>query len=160
MGSGSGSPPSSAIENTRKYDWCGGLSRAEPNTTRFPSGVQPLTRSNPGWNVRRVGSPPAVGMTYTSVLPPTVAVNAILDPSGEKYGSVSTVGVAVSRRAWPPARATDHRSPAYSNATSSRLTVGWRRRRVPCADAAPAAPNQAAVVSRTDRAFINRIEFG
>src|SRR6185503_11618707 len=99
-------------------------------------------------------------MTYTSVLPPTVAVNAILEPSGEKYGSVSTVGVAVSRRACPPVRATAHRSPAYSNATSSRLTVGWRRRRVPCADAAPAAPNQATVASRTDRAFMNRIEFG
>src|SRR5688572_20382136 len=85
-------------------------------------------------------------MTYTSVLPPTVAVNAILEPSGEKYGSVSTVGVAVRRRAWPPARLTAQRSPAYWNAMSSRLTVGWRRRRVPWAWASavsttPRTPN-------------------
>ena len=41
------------------------------------------------------------------MLPPTVAVYAIFDPSGEKYGSVSTLGVDVSRRAWPPVRGDD-----------------------------------------------------
>jgi len=45
-----------------------------------------------------------------------VAVNAIFDPSGENCGSLSTVGVAVSRRAAPPERGTIQRSPAYSNA--------------------------------------------
>ena len=33
------------------------------------------------------------------MFPPTVAVKAILEPSGEKYGSVSTPGVEVRRRA-------------------------------------------------------------
>src|SRR5579859_1539153 len=87
----------------------------------------------PGWYVRRLGSPPPTGITYTSVLPPIVALYAIWDPSGEKYGSVSSDGVEVNRRASPPARGTTHRSPPYSNATMSWLTVGWRSRRVPWA---------------------------
>jgi len=53
-----------------------------------------------------------------------VAVKAIWVPSGEKYGSVSTPGVEVRRRACPPLRETIHKSPAYSKATESRLTVG------------------------------------
>ena len=44
------------------------------------------------------------------------------------------VGVEVSRRAAPPLRGATQRSPAYSNAMESRLSVGWRRRRVPCPD--------------------------
>src|SRR5262249_33888425 len=86
-------------------------------------------------------------MTYTSMLPPTVAVNATLEPSGEKYGSVSTVGVAVRRRAWPPVRATAHRSPAYSKATRSLLTVGWRSSRVPCVWTALPTPNVSRAMS-------------
>src|SRR6185503_4763631 len=70
-----------------------------------------------------------------SVLPPIVAVKAICEPSGEKYGSISTEGVEVSRRAVPPLRDTSHKSPAYSNATESRLTAGCRNNRVPCAAA-------------------------
>src|SRR5689334_14834872 len=66
------------------------------------------------------------------------------DPSGEKDGSVSTPGVAVSRRAEPPLRPTTHRSPAYSKATRSLLTAGWRSRRVPWAWSAVAQPNAAA----------------
>jgi hypothetical protein len=73
----------------------------------------------------------AAGTTYTSVLPPTVLVKAMSDPSGEKYGSLSTPGVAVRRRADPPVRPTTQRSPAYSKATRSLLTAGCRRRRVP-----------------------------
>ena len=75
------------------------------------------------------------------MLPPTVAVNAILEPSGEKYGSVSTVGVAVRRRACPPLRETVQRSPPYANATRSLLTVGCRSIRVPCPDATVLTPN-------------------
>ena len=60
----------------------------------------------------------------------TVAVNAICDPSGENRGSVSTKGVAVNRRAWPPLRGTAQRSLAYAKATRSRLTVGRRSSRV------------------------------
>src|SRR5207237_3685756 len=66
------------------------------------------------------------------------------DPSGENDGSVSTPGVAVRRRAEPPFRPTTHRSPAYSKATRSLLTAGWRRRRVLCAETALAAPMSAA----------------
>src|SRR6185295_9532182 len=87
--------------------------------------------------VSRRGSPPADDMTYTSVLPATVAVNAICEPSGEKYGSISSEGVEVKRLAAPPLRDTIHKSPAYSKATESRLTVGCRSSRVPCAVAMP-----------------------
>src|SRR5215467_3804313 len=62
-----------------------------------------------------------------------VAVKAICEPSGEKYGSISSDGVDVKRRAVPPLRDTTHKSPAYSKAIESRLTVGWRSNRVPCA---------------------------
>jgi hypothetical protein len=67
------------------------------------------------------------------VFPATVAVKAICEPSGEKYGSISTVGVDVKRRATPPLRGTIHKSPAYSKAMESRLTVGCRSSRVPWA---------------------------
>src|SRR5205085_7120226 len=70
------------------------------------------------------------------------------DPSGEKCGSVSTPGVAVRRRAEPPLRPTTHRSPAYSKATRSLLTAGWRRRRVPWALRVAAQPNAAAMIAR------------
>src|SRR4030095_12437614 len=84
------------------------------------------------------------GTTYTSVFPATVAVKAILEPSGENCGSVSTPGVAVRRRAWPPLRETTHISLAYSNATRSRLTAGCRRSLVPWA-AAAAEHNRTAI---------------
>src|SRR5262249_7921749 len=106
------------------YDSCGALSRTEARIMCLPSGIQPRTRSRPGCHVRRFGSPPPDDITYTSVLPATVEVKAICEPSGEKYGSISTPGVEGRRRAWPPARGTVQRSPAYSNATRSRLTVG------------------------------------
>src|SRR5205823_4258764 len=62
------------------------------------------------------------------------------DPSGEKRGSVSTPGVAVSRRAEPPFRPTTQRSPAYSKATRSLLTAGWRSSRVPWPSTAAERP--------------------
>src|SRR5919198_3622415 len=68
------------------------------------------------------------------------------DPSGEKRGSVSTPGVAVSRRAEPPFRPTTHRSPAYSKAMSSLLTAGWRRSLVPCALRVVAQATAASIV--------------
>jgi hypothetical protein len=67
------------------------------------------------------------------VLPEIVAEYAMYAPSGEKYGSVSSDGVLVSRRALPPARGTTQRSPPYSKATLSWLTVGLRKSLVPCA---------------------------
>src|SRR5512142_3011432 len=72
------------------------------------------------------------------------------DPSGEKRGSVSTSGVAVRRRACPPARPTTQRSPPYSNATASRLTAGWRSSLVPwaCALAAHTSPRARAIDRR------------
>src|SRR5690348_1064331 len=83
-----------------------------------------------------------------SVFPPAVPVYAMSEPSGEKEGSVSTPGVAVSRRAEPPVRPTTHRSPAYSKAMRSLDTVGWRRRRVPWALSVVAQPNAAATMAR------------
>src|SRR5215472_537645 len=98
IGIGSGRPPSSPMVHKRKKD-CGAAVRTEAKMTRWPSGVQPRARSIPGCHVRRFASPPAAGTTYTSVLPATVAVYAIIDPSGEKQGSDSTPGVEVMRRA-------------------------------------------------------------
>src|SRR5205807_9803939 len=99
-------------------------------------------------------SPPAVGTTETSVFPAMVAVKAIFDPSGEKYGSISAPWVEVSRRAGPPLRGTTHKSPAYSKATESRLTVGWRKSRVPCADAATEITRLSSSVKSSSRMFI------
>ena len=58
--------------------------------TRLPSGVQPRTRSIPGWYVSRFGSPPAVGHDVDVGVAGDRAVNAICEPSGEKCGSVSS----------------------------------------------------------------------
>src|SRR5947209_5377661 len=58
-----------------------------------------------------------------SVLPATVAVNAICEPSGEKYGSISTPCVEVNRRACPPLRPTTQRSPADSKARTLILEL-------------------------------------
>src|SRR6185437_11338237 len=138
MGRASGIPPSTAIVQRRRYELAPGVGtapRVDANRICLPSGVHPRTKSAPGWNVRRLGFPPDTGSTYTSAFPATVAVYAIIDPSGENRGSVSADGVLVSRRAFPPARGTTHRSPPYSNAIISRLTVGRRRNRVPCAGA-------------------------
>ena len=75
-------------------------------------------------------------------------------PSGENRGSISALGVDVSRRACPPLRGTVHRSPPYSNATSSRLTAGRRSSRVPCASAA----SHSARLARRARAIdVNRM---
>src|SRR5439155_5939488 len=80
-------------------------------------------------------------------------------PSGEKYGSVSASGVAVSRRAAPPARGTTQRSPAYSKATRSLLTVGRRRRRVPSAatDVDAIAQNR---IANAAQLGMRNLEFG
>src|SRR5438132_1007248 len=83
-----------------------------------------------------------------------VAVKAICDPSGEKYGSISAPWVDVSRRAGPPLRETTHKSPAYSKATESRLTVGWRKSRVPCADATTEMTRVSSGVKSSFRMFI------
>jgi hypothetical protein len=88
------------------------------------------------------------------VFPPTVAVNASRDPSGENQGSISAYGVDVSRRAWPPLRGTVHRSPPYSNAISSRLTAGRRSRRVPSASAASPSDSIARTASTMERSRI------
>src|SRR5690242_2077442 len=79
------------------------------------------------------------------------------DPSGEKRGSVSTPGVAVSRRAEPPLRPTTQRSPAYSNAMRSLLTAGCRRRRVPWALPVPATPARANVIAEKNTERIERV---
>ena len=60
--------------------------RVEEYTIDFPSGVHPCTSSGAGCHVNRLGSPPAAGTTYTSVLPAYSALNAISFPSGEKCG--------------------------------------------------------------------------
>ena len=44
--------------------------------------------SSAGWNVRRCGTPPVLGTTYTSRLPSYSPVNAMEFPSGEKCGAV------------------------------------------------------------------------
>ena len=56
--------------------------------------------------------------------------------AGKSYLNIPSIiaaaeitGVAVKRRACPPLRATIHKSPAYSKAIESRLTVGCRSRR-------------------------------
>src|SRR5690349_10759866 len=64
------------------------------------------------------------------------------DPSGENFGSPSTLTVLVSRRATPPLFGTTQMSLAYAKATWSRLTVGLRRSRVPCAPAAAITQNR------------------
>src|SRR5947199_3896965 len=70
-------------------------------------------------------------MTNTSVFEPLVRLKAMREPSGENTGSRSTSGVDVRRRAGPPVRGTAHKSPAYANATRSRLTAGCRSSLVP-----------------------------
>src|SRR5262249_38096160 len=94
-------------------------------STRLPSGVHPLTRSAPGWYVSRLGTPPAAGTTYTSVLPSYSPVKAIIVPSGEKIGLVSTPIPVVRRLASPPARSAIHRSRAELKTTLEPLTVGF-----------------------------------
>ncbi len=62
MGSGraSGNTPSTAIVNSR-LNRPFSLMRVEVNRTRLPSGVHPVTKSAPGWYVRRRGTPPVTG---------------------------------------------------------------------------------------------------
>src|SRR5690606_6330081 len=108
----------------------GAFVRDDENTTRLPSGVQPCTLSAPGCHVSRRGSPPDAGTTYTSVLPPYCALNAIQLPSGENDARVSCPSKLVSRVALPPLRGTTQMSFAYSNAMCVALIVGRRSRRV------------------------------
>src|SRR5262245_12335038 len=61
-----------------------------------------------------------------SVLPSYSPEKAILEPSGEKCGLLSTPGELVRRMARPPSRGTDQMSPAKANATDSLLRVGSR----------------------------------
>src|SRR5690606_21541663 len=132
-----------------------------------PSGVQPCTMSAPGCHVSRFGSPPSIGSTYTSVLPPYWALNATVLPSGENAGFVSCPWKLVRRRAAPPSRPTIQMSLPYSNAMCVALSDGLRTRRVgsgsapdrplPFADASVCAAEEDAntvrVASRTSPAL-------
>ena len=60
----------------------------------------------------RLGTPPTEGVVNTSVLPSYSPVKAIAEPSGEKWGSLSTPTPVVSRVARPPLRDTVQMSPA------------------------------------------------
>ena len=61
IGMGSSGPPS--VETLKKRSVGDGAPvwRVLENTTRLPSGVQPVTPSGPGCQVRRTGSPPSIG---------------------------------------------------------------------------------------------------
>ena len=86
--------------------------RWDANRTAEPEVVKPCTRSAPGCQVSRFGSPPAAGMTNTSTLPSYSALNATRAPSGEKRGLLSVPSWDVSRRAPLPSRPAIQRSPA------------------------------------------------
>ena len=86
--------------------------RWEAKSTAEPVGVNAWTRSAPGCQVRRFGSPPAAGMTNTSTLPSYSPLKATSEPSGENRGLVSLPGWEVRRREDPPSRLVIQRSPA------------------------------------------------
>src|SRR5689334_13426898 len=90
--------------------------RREENRIFLPSGVHPCTSSGAGCHVRRFGSPPALGTTYTSTLPPYIALNATMDPSGESLGFEVCPWKLVRRRAAPPSRPTIQILLAYAKA--------------------------------------------
>src|SRR5689334_6958890 len=99
--------------------------------------------SAPGCQVRRFGSPPSAGTTYTSTFPPYCALNAISLPSGENFGFSVVPRKLVMRRALPPLLSTTQTLFAYANAIWVLLTVGVRSMRV-CADSVDAATLAAA----------------
>ena len=90
----------------------------------LPSGVQAITmlfgpmrsetssRPSVGVKVIRLGTPPAAGMRYTSVLPSYWPVKAMDLPSGENRANISKPSWLVSLRATPPSASTLYRSPA------------------------------------------------
>ena len=105
-GSASSGPPAAGTVQKRGVAFGAAVARVEAKSTLLPSGVQPCTWSGPGCHVRRVGSPPSEGTTYTSTLPPYSPLKATLRPSGENFGFVVWPWKLVSRRAVPPARST------------------------------------------------------
>src|SRR5690348_10963245 len=121
IGSTSGQPPSIPTVYSRSKSAY--ASRAERNSTFFPSGVHPSAMSGPGCHVSRRGSPPSAGTTNTSKFPSYSPVNAIQLPSGENIGSPSWPPV-VSCRASPPSRGTLHKYPPYANTIWVLLSVG------------------------------------
>jgi len=54
-------PPLAATVQNRVVTVGDAVARGDVNSTRVPSGVQPCTRSGPGCQVSRVGSPPSTG---------------------------------------------------------------------------------------------------
>src|SRR5689334_20027356 len=87
IGRGVGNPPS--VDTTYSGEPHGYVARTEENTTPFPSGVQFTTLSAPLCHVSCFGSPPATGITNTSLLPMRLLEKAIHLPSGEKRGFMS-----------------------------------------------------------------------
>src|SRR6185437_16860217 len=105
-GIGDSTPPSTGTVQKRGTALGASLARVDENTTFLPSGVQPSTTSAPGCHVRRFGSPPCAGTTYTSTLPSYSALNASRRPSGENFGFSVVPWKLVTRRAVPPDRST------------------------------------------------------
>ncbi len=87
-GSGCSTPPAAGTVQNLAAALGAQLALPEEKRTAVPSAVQPCTVSAPGCQVRRLGSPPSAGTTYTSVLPAYSPLNAIERPSGEKCGFV------------------------------------------------------------------------
>ena len=113
IGKASSIPP--FLDILKKRDsFVGTFSLVEVKRTCCPSGVHPVTRSGPGCQVSRFGSPPSTGMTYTSVFPSYWAVNAIHFPSGEKWGRFSAPSLLVNLMASPPFLPTLQRSLAWT----------------------------------------------
>src|SRR3954462_14504559 len=104
-------PPFTGIVHSFAYV-VGADTRPDENSTCEPSFVQPRACSPAGFQVSRRGSPPSDATTYTAFTPERFDVKAIHFPSGETWGSRSTAGVLVMRRASPPDFPTAHRSPA------------------------------------------------
>ncbi len=95
-------PPPAGTSHRCVYE-TGAEPRPDAYRISLPSGVQPRASAPPpGYHVRRRGSPPSAGTTQTWSEPVRFDVNAIIVPSGEKWGPVSIAGVAVRRRASPP----------------------------------------------------------
>src|SRR2546426_1095210 len=83
---GSSTPPAAGTVQKRGAPLGDQVARVDENMIDFPSAVQPWTRSAPGCHVKRFGSPPSAGTTYTSRLPAYSPLKAIHFPSGEKCG--------------------------------------------------------------------------
>jgi len=76
--------------------------------TRLFGPIRSETSSRPSVavHVRRFGTPPWAGITYTSVLPSYWPVKANCFPSGEKRANISNPASLVRRRATPPVAGT------------------------------------------------------